>query len=490
MITNRVSAKELELASRQTPWFSIYVSGVLLCFIGIQNGVYFTSTWQYLSENDPTATVDFLGFVIGLMSLGCAIANPALGYWSQVSGSTKNPVIFAFCVSGVGNFIYGFAYLFDPNAKWIMLFSRFLTGIGPGALGVVRSFIGTASTREDRFRAITLANAGFSAGFFLGPAIQLGFFPLGKDGYSLGPLELNMYTTCAFFVSLLSFCSATLAKLCIDEDYVGIISNEEKTDDPFFVMPKFERLPVILLFYMWWLMCGVVCIESLAAPLTIAMFGWSAEDAVFYNGFLQTFSCIFTTVVNFTVANTRVQFVDQRKLLIFGLLNFFTFFAVHLPWPFYPGPIGRSTEGLLLTNGTNITESLVMEGCIWDWCDYTPRVPIVLYLIVFSVALGLAFPFVSSSTFALLTQILGPRKQSFVQGWFAFTGAFSQFVVSILSTRLFEHSGYKLIMTYHLTIVTLAIIGVFLLWNRLVPLKLLPHQGIATRYKKGTFYRM
>ncbi|CAA92626.2 MFS domain-containing protein [Caenorhabditis elegans] len=478
----KISVKEKELLDRKTPWKSVYVVSFLLLLTGLQMSIYFTSTWQYLSENDETATVDFFGAILALQALASALTNPLFGYWNQVSSSTRKPIFCACGISAIGNVLYAFAYLAPPFVKWVMLFARFMTGFSPGALGVLRSFIGTASTQEDRMKAVSITNAGFTAGFFLGPTIQICFIPLGKDGFIFGSFVLNMYTSAAVFMSIASIFSILLTYFYLEENYVGIISKEDKTSDPYFVLPKFDRLPVLLLFYMWWLMCGVVCVESMAAPVTIAMFNWSREDAVLYNGIIQTISCIFTFIVNFSLASTRLKTIDNRLLLLCGLIFFEVFFIFHMPLPFYPGPLDRPDT-------MNSTTTLIGR-CDFDWCDDTPRVPLPLYLFISSIVIGLGFPLISSTSSSLLSQIIGPRKQGTVQGFFAFTGSFSQFVVSLFSTRLFELSGYKWIMMYHWCIVTVAVFSVILLWRRLVPLKITPTNGEATRYKLGTFYRM
>uniref|UniRef100_A0A8R1DK84 Major facilitator superfamily (MFS) profile domain-containing protein n=1 Tax=Caenorhabditis japonica TaxID=281687 RepID=A0A8R1DK84_CAEJA len=408
----KVDLKEKELSERQTPWKSVYVIAFLLLLVGVQMSIYFTSTWQYLSENDETATVDFFGTLLALQALSSAIANPLFGHWNQISNSTRKPIFCAFGVATIGNFVYGFSYLTNPFVKWVMLFSRILCGFSQGALGVLRSFIGTASTKEDRMKAVSITNAGFTAGFFLGPTIQICFIPIGKEGFTFGPLLLNMYTAAAFFMTIISIFSILLTYFCLEENYVGIISKEDKTSDPYFVLPKFDRLPVILLFYMWWLLCGVVCVESMSAPVTIAMYNWSREDAVLYNGIIQTVSCVFTFAVNFSLASTRLKFIDNRKLILVGLLMFEIFFVLHMPLPFYPGPLDRPNS------------TIVSDGM----CDF--------------------------------------------------------------DCRLFELSGYKYIMMYHWIVVTVAAFSVILLWRRLVPLKLTPSHGEATRYKLGTFYRM
>ncbi|EYB94185.1 hypothetical protein Y032_0174g444 [Ancylostoma ceylanicum] len=113
-----------------------------------------------------------------------------------------------------------------------------------------------------------------------------------------------------------------------------------------------------------------------------------------------------------------------------------------------------------------------------------------LYLFNFGILQGMAYPLISAPSNTLLSEILGPRKQGTIQGLFAFTGSMAQFIVPIFSTSLFEMSGYKYIMVYHLIIIAFAALMAFILRKRLVPLELTPTIGKATKYKRGTFYRM
>ncbi|EPB66926.1 hypothetical protein ANCCEY_13981 [Ancylostoma ceylanicum] len=285
-----------------------------------------------------------------------------------------------------------------------MLIARFSTGFGAGTLGVLRSFVATASTRRSRIRAVSLGTAGFTSGLSVGPAIQrdvdlqICFIPLGREGFYIGP---------TFFV----------------EHYVGIISDEEKKgnftqkrvtlkkasrenfpnlEDPFLVIP------------------------NLAAPITIAMYNWTNEEAILYNGIVQIVSCGVSTITYTLIGSTRI--------------------------------------------GT--------------W------VPMGLYLFNFGILQGMAYPLISAPSNTLLSEILGPRKQGTIQGLFAFTGSMAQFIVPIFSTSLFETSGYKYIMVYHLVIIAFAALMAFILRKRLVPLELTPTIGKATKYKRGTFYRM
>ncbi|KAK6059032.1 hypothetical protein COOONC_03338, partial [Cooperia oncophora] len=264
-----------------------------------------------------------------------------------------------------------------------------------------------------------------------------------------------------FFRFLINIISIFVVHIVLVEDYVGIISDDEKKEDPFLVIPKFDRVPVLLLFYMWWMLCGVASTEGLAAPITIAMYNWTNEEAVLYNGIIQ---------VNL-MWSVDIRLHDYRFDTNWNMACF----------------IGFDLNPIL-----NGTASVSGGGCPveYEWCDYTPRVPMVLYLFNFAIIQGFSFPLISAPSNTLLSEIVGPRKQGAIQGLFAFTGSMAQFTVPIFSTALFETSGYKYIMVYHLVAITLAGLMVFILRGRLVPLEMTPSAGKATKYKRGTFYRM
>ncbi|CAD6194943.1 unnamed protein product [Caenorhabditis auriculariae] len=486
MLTKKVSAKELELAARKTPWRLVYISTLFLALVGVQLSVYFNSTWQFLEENDDHASVEFLGFIVALSCVSTAFANPILGYWNQKTGSSKNPIIFAFALSTVGNFVYAFSYLFKPHARWCILIGRFFAGFGPGAYGVLKSLINCASTLEDRVKAISLSNLGATVGFFMGPTVQILFVPLGREGFKIGFLHINMYTSCAIFIALVSVLSIFVAYVYLVEDYVGIISDEEKKEDPFMVLPKFDRLAVAFLFFVWWYVYGVVSVSSLFAPMTMAMYNWNAEQAVLYNGLLETGSCAVTTMGNLLIAQTSIGKRDQKKLLIFGLAAFGSFFLIHMPWWFYPEKLDRPVLA------GNESRPGINGGCAWEysWCEQTPRVPFYVYAFFDVTSLGLGFSFVISAASTILSEVVGPRKQGTIQGVNSFIGSASEFFVTLASTKAFKETGYKWVMAYHLGMTALCIFGVWLLWRRLIALRMTPDHLVATKYKNGTFYRV
>ena len=106
-------------------------------------------------------------------------------------------------------------------------------------------------------------------------------------------------------MAVISIVALILANLVLVEDYAGIISDEDKKEDPFTVIPRFDRVAVALLFFYWWMFSGIASTEGLAAPITMAMYNWSSEEAVLYNGILQTINCLTSTFMYFIIGTTR-----------------------------------------------------------------------------------------------------------------------------------------------------------------------------------------
>ena len=108
-----------------------------------------------------------------------------------------------------------------------------------------------------------------------------------------------------------------LTNAILSEDYAGIISDEEKKgwylsrfnqiiiEDPFLVIPKFDHMAVLLLFLYTWVYSGFASTEGLASTFTMAMYNWNSEEAVLYNGILQTINCIINTLTYILIATTR-----------------------------------------------------------------------------------------------------------------------------------------------------------------------------------------
>ncbi|KAL6738150.1 hypothetical protein Aduo_011729 [Ancylostoma duodenale] len=213
------------------------------------------------------------------------------------------------------------------------------------------------------------------------------------------------------------------------------------------------------------------------------MYNWKDSDAVLYNGIFQTASCLVSVCVNFMIGYTRIGKIEKRKQIIFGLTIFLLFHVLNYPWSFYPGPLDY------IPSGRNSSE---IGGCLptYEWCANTVRVPFPIYFVCFVFFFGISFPFTGSPSGTLYSEILGPRKQGMMQGLHSFGGSISQLVAPIVTTYLFQHSGYQYVMVLQICILCFAFMLVIGFYKRLVPLQMKPAPGKSAKYKNGVFYTM
>ncbi|CAI5449954.1 unnamed protein product [Caenorhabditis angaria] len=394
---------------KKTDWKSMWISIFLQFLVGVQISVYYMSMWPYLSGLDSTADMDFLGWIVAACSIGATISTPIYGYWNQKTMSVKYPAITGFIIAALGQLWYGLLYLFPTHTKWIMLSARLLTGLGVGNISAIRVYAATASTEEDRMRAISFGTAGFVSGVSFGPVISAVFTPL--------------------------------AAICI---YLFTIINIIATN-----------------------------IEVMSTPLTTVLYDWKDSDAILYNGIIVFLSCAVSVAFNMTQGMTRLGDVDKRIQMLLGTSIFLLYNLFMYPWPIiYEGPLN-----FIPRNETSMT----IGGCLetYTWCNSTTRVPQNVYIFCFIVFFGLAFPFIEAPSAALYSEVLGPRKQGTMQGIFSMVGNFAPVIGSLVSTSLFQHTGYKYVILFQTVILLIGAGLIFGFYRRLVPLKVVRNSNFS-----------
>uniref|UniRef100_A0A914ZQ53 Major facilitator superfamily (MFS) profile domain-containing protein n=2 Tax=Parascaris univalens TaxID=6257 RepID=A0A914ZQ53_PARUN len=308
--------------------------------------------------------------------------------------------------------------------------------------------------------------------------------PIGAKGVWLGVVHLSMYTVPAYVMILLSMISIILLLFCFEEKYSGIIDIDEEKD-PYLVIPKFDKLAAAVLIYMWYVEQSIVTtIEVMASPLTIAMFNWNNSEAILYNGLIQSASCVISVINYFAIAYTRIGKFEKRRMMLFALILFLIHYTVNMPWPFYPEKME-----FIQVNGTFTDDTTINGGCYqqYTWCEWTTRTPIYLYIVSATLIFGLAFPYFATPTGTIYSQVLGPRKQGFMQGIFALFGSVARTIGPLITTNLFERFGYLYpnLVQFLQIVVALALTIIF--YRRLVPLRLIPRVGTFAKYKRGVF---
>ncbi|GMT10488.1 hypothetical protein PFISCL1PPCAC_1785, partial [Pristionchus fissidentatus] len=473
--------EKANLDDRQSPWLSLWIGNLCQLMCGIQFSIYMMSMWPYLSKLDETADLTFLGWIIAGYSVGQAVASPLFGIWNQRTMSTKYPVALGLVFCIIGNLIYGILPTFTDGVKWIMLVARFIIGFGSGNYAVLRSYTASASVPRDRTRAIALATGSYVLGISFGPAIQMIFTPIDEGFVVGGVVHFNMFTFPAYAMCIINLISLILLFTVFKEDYAGILSKSDRTgkEGEYFVLPKTDYIAVSVCIYMFFIQnCVSTMMETLSSPITMALYGFDDQQTVVASGIAQAVASIIEIFNNALLAFTRLGKVNPRYILLVGLAGFSFYHICILPYPFFTTPlvyVENTTDGL---------------GCYYEWCKTVPQVPQPVYWAGYLIGIGFGFPFLANPTGTLFSEVIGPRNQGNLQGIMALFGSIARIIAPIVSTALFENTGYMWPMLAELSVLIVGFIVVFVFWKRLVPLKITPKTGKSLNYKNGTFYKL
>ncbi|CEF70094.1 Major facilitator superfamily and Major facilitator superfamily domain, general substrate transporter-containing protein [Strongyloides ratti] len=401
------------MEGKNTDWYSIYMTYSMMLLSGIQLTIYYTSIWPYILLLNPSSKVNLLGYAIASFSLGNVLGSPLFGGIATKLKSNKIPITVGLIIVVIGNIIYAFLQeLSKDNIFYWICLSRILVGFGSGTNGVLRSYCVTACIPTDRRRVVALSNASFVVGVTIGPVIQALFTPLVR-----------------FKETFIGFEEVSSSK-----------NSEKFKDDEKFKLPKFDNIAVTICITIMFVQSSISTnIEAVATPLSIAMYNWNDSEAVLYNGLIIASSAIISFSNYMIQAFTFVHNIDQRKLLIFGLSIFFIHHTLNYSWFFYPEKLDHIP---IDENGTEYS-TVDFGGCSnkYQWCDYINRVPLIIYCITMIFCLGFGFPYTAAPNITLYADILGPRRQGFMQGIFELFGSIARMVGPFIGTYLFNISG-------------------------------------------------
>uniref|UniRef100_A0A0M3IBC0 MFS domain-containing protein n=1 Tax=Ascaris lumbricoides TaxID=6252 RepID=A0A0M3IBC0_ASCLU len=384
-----------DLESRRTPWCSIWICNTLQLLNGIQFSLFYTSMWPYLKTLDPNANIDFFGWVIAVFSAGQTVASFLFGIWNQKVKSTKYPASCGMVLMVAGNLMYAILPILQSGQKWIMLAARLVVGFGTGNLSVLRSYVAVGCAQKDRVKAVSLGIGMFVLGLSIGPAIMVVFTPLGPNGFLIGSFPVTMYNLPAIVMHFHS--TQDCYPLILD------VSSEV-------VLPKFDKIPAAICIAVWFaLQCVATNSEVLMTPLTMALYNWTNQEAIFWNGIIIAACNVISFTLYLLIALTNIGKFDKRKMILAGLTGFSIYHLVNIPWPFYSGPLDY-----IKTDVNSTVEDMAnLGGCShsYEWCNHTTRIPFPVFVVSSTIFLGISYPCVGSPSGTLFAEIIGPRSQ-------------------------------------------------------------------------------
>ncbi|KAI6189959.1 hypothetical protein M3Y97_00064600 [Aphelenchoides bicaudatus] len=483
-----------------THWGSIYVA-TLLSFIGsVQFNLYFSSLWPYIQILDHGTTENFFGLTVVLYSLGQIIASYFFGVWSNRLKQVRQPLCTGLCLMFFGNAIYIFMetiHLF--HKRYLLLLSRFVIGMGSAnslnqkidqkVQGVtkalyskLRSYASTASTADDRTKAISFVTAGQALGLVIGPVFQLAFTSLEYPGYRLfaSSLSLNLYTSPAYLACFMNMLGLLLLFTLFKENYAGIIEDDASDDQSSAssttsALPAYDKLASFICYLTRFTDMFVrTNLEVLGSPLAMMFFALNETQAVKTLAITQGFVGALTLLVYFFFIFFKLErFVQLRTSCIAALAALIVFHVLTFSYPFLP-------DHVALTSELNTTDDAI--GCNaerFEWCYSLTTVPIWLFYGSYSLIIGLSFPLLTLTMNSLFSKILGPRRQGKQQGLLQVSSGVARMAGPLAASNLYSGFGPRPVWILEILVitVTLSTWGVF--YKRMVPLKVPDRAEIA-----------
>ncbi|CAD5229691.1 unnamed protein product [Bursaphelenchus okinawaensis] len=431
--------------------------------------------WPYLQVLDPSVTEQFYGYVVAIYSFAQILGGPLIGYWSHKIKSVKEPIIICLAISIFGNLLYLCAQTVEKTAyrRYIILASRAIIGFSASIVSLLRSFGVMASKAEDRSRTVAFITGGFALGMTTGPAVQLLFTSLNYPGFELfGGVLINMYTAPSFVAFVVNAFGIGAIISLFEEKYAGIskkVQVNENGELEKVQIPPYDKLAVLICcFTRFTQMFTYTNLETLGSPMAMTMFALTKKEAVTTVATAHAFLSTFAFVIYAGFAAKKLdKYVNFRKMCIGGLLLLGLFHIITYSYPFLPGHLKTYDSSDFYNN----TEPVGCNKDRFSWCDTVNPVNIWVFYIAYSVCIGLAFPGVNLSMNTLYTQIIGPRRQTTLQGIQQMFGSVARLTGPLIISSIYQAYGPTISWDIEIVVIAFTIIVHIVYRKRLVPLK-------------------
>uniref|UniRef100_A0AC35UGY2 MFS domain-containing protein n=1 Tax=Rhabditophanes sp. KR3021 TaxID=114890 RepID=A0AC35UGY2_9BILA len=469
--SNKVSTIEKnEVQSLETNWRSIYIAGLLCFSSAIQYSIYFGSMWPYLQTIDSTASESFFGFIVASYAISNILLCPLFGFWADKIGSIKKPLYIGLLGQLIGNAIYIFLVYLVSGAKYGLLVSRMLIGIGSSNVSLFKSYGATATTSADRARGMAIITSGFAVGICCAPAFNILFTRLGAEGIVLFGIPINMYTSPAIACTIVNAIGIVVIKFFFAEHYVSLSTNKDGSKCE---LPPYDKLAVAIIFMTRSTQIFIISnIETLMSSFSLVTFAFSYKDSI---NIISTATGAFGLCAALTyfvyIFFGLEKYIKYRLNIKIGLIGLALFHVITYSYPFGDKVVTYDSSKINETVNQGVIEGRGCDMNKFSWCESLNQTNPWVYFITFSVIVGICFPVINIAQNTLITKVIGPRNQGQLQGWMNASAGLSQFIGPILSSLIYFSYGpkYAWILNFSVCLVTLSLWYIF--HDRLVPLK-------------------
>ncbi|CAD5226497.1 unnamed protein product [Bursaphelenchus okinawaensis] len=342
---------------------------------------------------DDDMTEEFYGYTVALYSLGQIIISPFFGWWSNKIKRVAPPLCFGLFLMLSGNICYIIMEIVSFPKRFMLLFVRFITGMGSGNVAILRSYASTASTAEDRTKAIAWVTCGQALGLTSGPLFQLVFTPLEHPGIRFFDMfSFSLYTAPAYVACLINITGLIMVKFFFQEDYAGVEEDksdaesdlEEGNESKTFV-PPYDVIAVWICYATRFTDMFVrTNLETLGSPFAMMMFNLNEETAVKYMSMVQGIVGVMTMATYAAYIFLKLErWIPLRSGTVIALGGMALFHIITFAWPFLPSitPIYNGTDKAI---GCNVDR--------FSWCESLDQVNIWVFFTTYAIIIGLTFP--------------------------------------------------------------------------------------------------
>jgi DHA1 family tetracycline resistance protein-like MFS transporter len=275
----------------------------------------------------------FAGFIVSSFAMGQFLATPVWGKWSDQYG--RKPIL-VFTMIGSALAYLLMAYADKSGDIWLLLGSRFLTGLMAGNFAVATAYVADVTPPEKRTQGMGMVGGAVSIGFMAGPALG-------------GILSGNTAETASLYMPSLAAAGMSLVTMVAILGFLPDIKpheNDSSTDSTSppataskhkegsfrHIMARPVLAPMVLMGFL--VFFAMTNFETTFPLWADASFGWGPQQVGFifmYLGFIVLLTQMF-------LAGKLVPVFGEGKVLMLavGSYMFGLLFMAIVPFSFDP----------------------------------------------------------------------------------------------------------------------------------------------------------
>jgi len=465
---------------------SVHIVYFTMFLISLGFSIILTGVWPYLKDLDPTASKEFMGYIVAANPFAQMIFAPIVGLWSNKLNSIRLPLLTTLLLFAFASAMYASLELFPSHHKYWMLAARFLVGVSSANIAACRSYVSAATKMSERTRAVSMISLAQVLGFIIGPALQAAVVKLGDDGYWLidGKLKLNMYTASGWINFFMALINVILFLPCFFKEH-KIASKEAmakhgtKSEKETWKQHKLDYVSCWTLIVAFFILVFIfMLLETLGTPLTMDMFAWTKAEALYYMGILMSVGGLIS-VICFSLINPLCKYFAEHKVMIWcGFL--FMVFGPALMLPLGGSPpliyddsiIMNGTVCDMIDYGFNTSlfigqncNSTELVGCpaSQTWCQTTPAITLTQFIISFLFVV-FGYPIAVTLIQTIFSKLLGPRPQGVWMGFLTGAGCLSRVMGPVFVTYVYVEFG--IIWTFSMTLAMMLACMIWLIYSQ------------------------